>query len=312
VQCPVAVECRTTGGGDLFHGDVFGVAETNGTGTNTVVCILQVTTLFPLKSATGLDLDHVSHGGQMGAPYAHEDCGEVLGNECIRGQWQHTRHYKGKGNPRDVVDSFHTANPKGLFDTLNCACLPCCTNQQGEVNQPNGNFTGQDKFEICNKEDHRICGPQPRPAPANALIWTGLARSTPWDDEKGANSKNREYLVVRVYIEDRSEPGGGHPGGSIDPADIYSFQAWRTGVLIDKSNKPDNTVAVALRQAIAAQSCAFLDALSTGALPIGSLPPNTVNVGTNTISAVVSDRGALRNGNRQIHPATSATCIPTP
>src|SRR6185503_5635805 len=134
----------------------------------------QITTLFPLTSATGLLLEKVTHGGQLGAPYAQQDCDtNTLGNPCIRGQWQHTRHYQGQGKPRDVVDSFHSGTPKGHFDTLKCACLPCCPDEDGK-HQPNGNFLGtENHFQLCNKEDHRNCGPQPRPAPANALIWTG-------------------------------------------------------------------------------------------------------------------------------------------
>jgi len=303
VQCPQIVTCRTTGGGTLIDGFTVGQNETNGT----IVCTQQVTTLFPLVSATGLALNKVTHGGQLGAPYAQKDCGEILGNPCIRGQWQHVRHYQGKGNPRDVVDTVHTVTPKGEFDTLNCACLPCCTGAAGDVNQPNGNFFGQtNRFQLCNPEDHRICGPQPRPAPANALIWTGLGRSTPWDDEKGANAKNATWVVIRVYIEDRSEPGGGHPGGSIDPADVYVFQAWDTGIAVTKKPEAIDSVAADFRRLLARESCAFLDALQTGALPQGSLPPGTVG----GLSADINDRGPLHDGNRQIHPSTSAVCTP--
>jgi hypothetical protein len=310
------VECRTTGGGQLIQGYTVGVNATNGTGTNAVICIPQITTLFPTQSATGLLLEKITHGGQLGAPFSQSNCASTtnsLGAPCIWGQWEHQRHYQGQGHPRDVIDSFHAGNPKGLFDTLKCACLPCCPDDTNDKNGPNGNFTGHDKFEICNKEDHRVCGPQPRPAPANALIWTGLARSTPWDDVKGANAKNAQWVVVRVYIEDRSEPGGGHPGGSINPADIYSFQAWYTGVSVAKGPQKDidfDLIASDLRIALSQQSCAFLEALKTGALPIGSLPPNTVSVGGAVRPAIIWDKGPLYDGNRQIHPATSAICIP--
>jgi len=60
---------------------------------------------------------YVTHGGQVGAPVANKVCTVTeeffLGNPCIRGQWQHVRHYQGQGNPRDVIDAFHTATPKG-------------------------------------------------------------------------------------------------------------------------------------------------------------------------------------------------------
>jgi hypothetical protein len=112
-------------------------------------------------------------------------------------------------------------------------------------------------------------------------------------------------VILRVYIEDRSEPGGGHPGGSVDPADIYSFQAWKTGITVTKKPNYDN-IAPDFRRALAQDSCAFLEALSTGALAQGSLPTDTVGGAT----ADVIDKGPLYDGNRQIHPSTSATCTP--
>src|SRR5207245_1298116 len=103
-----------------------GVTDTN--------CISVHTTLFPPYSgfmtdcaATNLLIDHISHGGQLGAPFSQMDCGTVLCNPCIRGEWQHTRHYQGKGNPKDVIDmNIHSVNPQGCFDSLACACLGCC------------------------------------------------------------------------------------------------------------------------------------------------------------------------------------------
>jgi hypothetical protein len=256
------------------------------------------TTLLPLQSTEGQILVKVTHGGQLGAPYSHKDCGEILGNPCIRGQWEHNRHYQGKGNPRDTVTALHTTTPKGQFDSLNCACLPCCSD--GEL-IPATTGPGK-KFELCNPDDHKICGPMPRPAPANALIWSGIGvlKRTTDDGNKGG-----EWVILRVYIEDRSEPGGGHPGGSVNPADIYSFQAWKTGIATTK--KPNyETIAPAFRLALAQDSCAFLDALQTGALPPGTLPSDAVG----GLNADIVDKGPLEDGNRQIHPSTSATCTP--
>jgi hypothetical protein len=305
VACPVVVTCRTTGGGQL-NPDVVQAGETNGT----LHCTNIPTILFPSVNAAGLTIREITHGGQLGAPYAQKDCGEILGNPCIRGQWQHTRHWEGKGNPRDVVTSIHTATPKGQFDTLNCACLPCCTNAAGDVKQPNGNFFGTtNHFTLCNKDDHRICGPAPRPSPANALIWTGLASYTPFTDA-GPSAKQAEWIVVRVYIEDRSEPGGAHPGGASAPADIYAFQAWRTGALVSKG-KPltegeYDAIAAPFRRALGTNSCNFLQALVDQTIPQGSMPPSTVN----GLRADIIDMGPLQNGNRQIHPSTSAMCTP--
>jgi hypothetical protein len=266
-------------------------------------CIDVETTLFP-DSVNGLELDHVSHGGQLGAPFSQMDCGAILGNPCIRGQWQHTRHYKGKGNARDVIDmNFHSNTPKGVFDSLFCACLGCCTTegfQPGFV----GRLHNNQKFALCNPDDHKVCGPQPRPAPANAIIFSGVGTIKPEvDGGQGASNKAAEYVVFRVYIEDRSEPGGHFPGGAVEPSDIYCFQAWKTGIKVSK--KPDfTTVANAFRTALGAANCEFLDDLSTGALPIGTLPSPTVN----GVTADIQDCGPLDRGNHQIHPSTSATC----
>jgi hypothetical protein len=114
VSCEDVVTCRTTGGGTLYNGDT------------DQSCKTVTTTLFPLTSngtETGKPLDHISHGGQLGAPFAVDLCPETaddLGNPCIRGQWQHTRHYVGKGNPRDVISmNFHSNTPKAC---LTCTC----------------------------------------------------------------------------------------------------------------------------------------------------------------------------------------------
>jgi len=279
-----------TGGGDLYDGDV------------DQSCRPLTTTLFPLTGATGLTIDHISHGGQLGAPFSQMDCGTILGNKCIRGQWQHNRHFAGSGNKRDSFDvDFHSTTPKGVFDSLSCACLGCCDPVTGTFIPP---VIGPKihKFALCNPDDHKVCGPEPRPAPANAIIFSGLGILSPDSDGTG-NGKNAEWVVFRVYIEDRSEPGGFHPKGSVEPADIYCFQAWRTHILL--SRKPDFcAIAPAFRTCLGEANCAFLSALESGTLPIGTLPSATVCGQT----ADVNDCGALRNGNHQIHPSTSATC----
>jgi hypothetical protein len=208
----------------------------------------------------------------------------------------------GKANPREIFDmDFHSNTPKGIYDTLNCACLGCCDPATGAFIPPSQGPLIH-KFQLCNPDDHKVCGPQPRPAPANAIIFTGIGKLSPASDT-GVDQKRAEYVVFRVYIEDRSEPGGGHPGGAVEPADIYCFQAWKTGILVQR--RPDFTnVAVAFRKALQADSCEFLDDLSTGAKPIGSLPSSTVDGDP----ADVNDCGPLHDGNHQIHPSTSATC----
>lgn len=279
VICETAVTCRVTGGGVLLPE------------TTDESCITVNTTIFPTAVK-------ITHGGQLGAPFAQEDCGEVLGNPCIRGQWQHTRHYQGLGNPRDVIDmNFHSVTPKGVFDSLNCACLGCCDPETGAF------ITPITVGSLCNPDDHKVCGPQPRPAPANAIIFSGIGRLTPEDDARGPRADRSEWVIFRVYIEDRSEPGGHHPGGAVEPADIYSFTAWKTG--IKTTRKPDfSTVSPDFRHALGVANCQFLSDLQSGAKPIGSLPPTEVM----GMQADIVDQGPLSTGNQQIHPSTSATC----
>jgi len=290
VSCGEPVTCRVTGGGTLIDGTVDSS------------CIDVPTTIFPFV-VNGLTVNKITHGGQLGAPFSQMDCGAVLGNPCIRGQWEHTRHYQGKGNPRDVIDmNFHSVTPKGQFDSLSCACLGCCDPASGVFLTPTFGPLIH-KFALCNPDDHKVCGPQPRPSPANAIIFSGVGRLIPTDDIQGSGLENAEWVVFRVYIEDRSEPGGFHPKGAIEPADIYCFQAWKTGIKV--SNKPDfSTVAPEFRVALGAANCEFLAALESGALPIGSLPAPTVN----GAPAEIQDCGPLHDGNHQIHPSTSATC----
>jgi hypothetical protein len=292
VNCILPVTCRVTGGGNLYDGDV------------DQSCVPVTTVTIPRVGATGLQIEHISHGGQLGAPFSQMDCGTILGNLCIRGQWQHNRHFGGSGNKRDSFDvDFHSATPKGVFDTLSCACLGCCDPATGAFIPPSRGGLGVHKFQLCNPDDHKVCGPQPRPAPANAIIFTGVGQFSPDADNTG-KGKRAEWMVFRVYIEDRSEPGGFHPKGSVEPADIYCFQAWRVGIFVDK--KPDFcTIAPAFRRCLGADSCAFLDRLAAddGTL-IGTLPSPTVC----GMTADIQDCGAMRTGNHQIHPSTSATC----
>src|SRR5262249_38553853 len=232
------------------------------------------------------------------------DCGAILGNLCIRGQWQHNRHYAGSGNKRDEFDvDFHSTTPKGIFDSLSCACLGCCDPNTGEFIPPSKGPLIH-KFELFTADDHKVCGPEPRPAPANAIIFSGVGQIAPADNN-GVNGKAAEWVVFRVYIEDRSEPGGGHPGGAVEPADIYCFQAWKTGIAVSK--KPDFcSVAPDFRRCLGQANCDFLTFLEgdTDGPRIGPLPGPTVCGGT----ADINDCGALHDGNHQIHPSTSAVC----
>jgi hypothetical protein len=194
------------------------------------------------------------------------------------------RHYQGKANPQTsvVVDNFHSNTPKGIFDSLACACLPCCENPDA------GGQIGS----LCNPDDHKICGPQPRPAPANAIIFTGVGYLRTCSTSNARGPAALQPVIFRVYIEDRSEPGGQFPGGQKAPADVYCFQAWALNGQIDSGAN------IALRQALATDSCNFIQNYTQGSLPDSSL------LGT----PLINDCGALHTGNHQIHPSTAATC----
>jgi len=291
VRCAQPVTCRVTGGGQLIPGFV------------DQSCIEVATTIFPFTSPNGLTIKKITHGGQLGAPFSQMDCGTILGNPCIRGQWQHTRHYEGTANPRDVFDmNFHSQTPKGQYDSLSCACLGCCDPATGAFIPPEQGPLVH-KFQLCNPDDHKVCGPMPRPSPANAIIWSGIGKMTPTDDVRGGRAAQAEWVVFRVYIEDRSEPGGGHPGGAVEPAHIYCFQAWKTG--IKTSKKPDfSAIAASFRTALGEANCQFLEDLENGVLPIGTLPSPTVD----GVTADIQDCGPMHDGNHQIHPSTGATC----
>jgi hypothetical protein len=288
VDCQQPATCRVTGGGVLTPG----VSYT----TTCPVPITETTMLSGTLCNNTPTVVQVTHGGQLGAPYAQQDCGDILGDPCIRGQWQHVRHYQGKGSPRSevTVDTIHTTNPKGTFDLLKCACLPCC---ELGVTGASPSTLGT----LCNPDDHKICGPEPRPAPANAIIFSGVAmlRSCV---SSGNNGKGSEIPVVfMVYIEDRSEPGGLHPKGSVNPPDVYCFQAWAI-----QGNNFNSGDAQALRQAVAQAGCAYISNHAEGAMP-----PSTVTVGNTTATSFIDDCGPLDRGNHQIHPSTSATCNAT-
>jgi hypothetical protein len=291
VICQIPETCRVTGGGVLLPDEVeSGDCSPTAEGGN-----WSITTEVHGPVCNTVDAVKITHGGQLGAPYARTTCGPValnpLGDPCIRGQWEHVRHYQGKANPKSYVevDNFHSHTPKGVFDSLQCACLPCCENPEAGGKQGN----------LCNPDDHKICGPMPRPAPANAIIFSGVGylRTCAAANQKGKGGS--EPVLFRVYIEDRSEPGGQHPKGGKKPADVYCFQAWSLNTLVgNSSGKIDSDAAIAFRQQLADDNCAFIKSYVQGKLPNANLLGEPL----------INDCGALHTGNQQIHPSTSAVC----
>jgi hypothetical protein len=258
----------------------------------------------------------VTHGGQVGAPVGERTC-EIdtslpdwrLGNPCIHGRWTHVRHEKGglRGN-------FHAR----YFDTLDCACLATnlsssCQYQAGQFGEPTK------KHEVCNP-DNKVTGPEPRPAPANKIAFTGIGD---WACPNG--NRGPRTCLFRVDIEDRSEPGGSHPKGQTSPADRYRIRIWiLTPAELAQLRTGDGLLA--MRNAIAA--CNGIDYLDGGAVSSNGAACDQNNCSgdictgagaTGTIAfpggaAVrrpnIDDGGELERGNHQIHP-TIKPCDPS-
>ena len=54
---------------------------------------------------SGKSIRHVTHGGQVGAPFAQQtDC--VISNPCIRGQWQHVT-FRVRHTPNYLIKDTH-------------------------------------------------------------------------------------------------------------------------------------------------------------------------------------------------------------
>ena len=189
-------------------------------------------------------VDYATHGGQVGAPVGYVTAFSPA-TSCIHGNWTHVRHKQG-GN-------LHASS----FDSLVCACLPCPENP-GAPGLVGG---------LCNPGD-RICGPEPRRAPANKICFTGVAAFALENGRRDAKA------AFRVDVEDRSEPGG-RPGPA--PPDRYRMRIW---VL---TADPDTAENLALRQAI-----------SCGA---------SVDEDISAPAPDIDDGGDTPKGNLQLHPA---------
>jgi len=257
LSCEVPAACRTTGGGRQDS---------------------------PLSCPNDDGTRYVTHGGQVGAPVGERTCvidttlpNWRLGNPCIHGRWTHVRHAKGglKGN-------FHAR----FFDTLDCACLD--TNVG-----PNGVYgPGTRIGELCNPGD-RISGPEPRKAPANKIVFTGVGD---WADPNGRRAGRA--CLFRVDLEDRSEPGGSHPGGAKDPADRYRIRIWvLTASELAALESGDGLLS--FRNAISA--CIGINVRDGVDIP-NSCGPNGVRV-FGVRPPDIDDGGELERGNHQIHPS---------
>jgi hypothetical protein len=223
---------------------------------------------------------HISHGGQVGAAYSVETPFSP-NSACISGEWQHNRHLKGNS----LVGTFHAAGNGNVhqFDSLLCACLPCAEDL-GAVGVVGG---------VCNP-NNRICGPEPRRAPANKICFSGVGDYTYTTGNKTVKA------VFRVDIEDRSE--GNSAAGSA-PRDRYRIRLWLLDPAIPGRNAdPNSPDSMALRFAASADPDQIANLATTENLKINIQPD-------------IDDGGNMTQGNHQIHPETGATCgalAPTP
>jgi hypothetical protein len=242
---------------------------------------------------------YVTHGGQVGAPFgvaSAPDCatGTGFNNPCIRGEFQHVRHIK--GGLRGVFHAASNGNQHD-FDSLMCACLPCnerSTNAVYTTSNPFGGCHPDDRTYtstnavvdgLCNPGD-RICGPEPRRAPANKIAFSGVGSYTMSNGRKTPKS-----VVFRVDLEDRGEPGGAFPRGAKAPPDRYRMRIWFI------SGDSDSASNRALRDAVAVRNPLDERVLRTLSCVGGAVPAPDID-----------DGGDLDRGNRQIHPSTGATC----
>src|SRR5438128_5408226 len=132
--------CRVTGGGTV---DACGPGD-SGCDPNTPGSCAPDSCASPALEAT--------HGGQVGAPVGVATA-FTPDSACIAGEWTHVRHIR-----PGLFGNFHARS----FDSLMCACLTCPEN-------PNMHALAG---ELCGPHD-RICGPEPRRAPANKICFSG-------------------------------------------------------------------------------------------------------------------------------------------
>src|SRR5438132_5125374 len=231
--------CRVTGGGTV---DACGPGASG--------CDPSVRGAGALDTCASPALE-ATHGGEVGSPVGAPTAFSP-DSACIAGEWQHVRHFR-----KGLRGNFHARS----FDSLMCACLPCPENPdvQGVAGA------------LCNPGD-RICGPEPRRAPANKICFSGAG-----DYALTRGRRQMRSVMFRVDVVDRGEPGGtnGPP-----PPDRYRMRIW----FVDA----DSSEGLTLRQTVA---CA---------------DPTTENITAPTPD--IDDGGDLIRGNQQIHPPLNKTC----
>src|SRR5947199_4535166 len=237
--------CRVTGGGTV---DACGPGA-SGCDPSTPGSCAPDTCASPALEAT--------HGGQVGSPVGAPTA-FAPDSACIAGEWHHVRHFR-----KGLRGNFHARS----FDSLMCACLPCPENPdvQGVAGA------------LCNPGD-RICGPEPRRAPANKICFSGAG-----DYALTRGRRQMRSVVFRVDVVDRGEPGGtnGPP-----PPDRYRMRIW----FVDA----DTAAGLSLRREVA---CANPTTENLTAVPGAGVPTPDID-----------DGGDLIRGNQQIHPPHNKPC----
>jgi hypothetical protein len=186
-----------------------------------------------------------------------------------------------------------------FFDTLHCICLgPEFCDPTCEPDATGKYQLGTTNNNVCNPNDHKIAGPQPRKAPANKIVFTGVGD---WADPNGR--REGRSVLFRVDIEDRSEPGGYHPGGAKDPADRYRIRIW---VLTDaECARLSADGLLDFRNCIAAcNGIQYRDGVFAADLQNHCGGPGTLTFpgGCPVRLPDIDDGGEMEHGNHQIHP----------
>jgi hypothetical protein len=235
---------------------------------------------------------YVTHGGQVGAPVGNSNCvvtlDNIIGNPCIHGRWTHVRHTKG-----GLEGNFHAR----YYDTLDCACLGIELSASGLWND------GISEDGRCNPGD-KISGPEPRKSPANKIVFTGVGD---WADPNGRREPRAS--LFRVDIEDRSEPGGSHPGGAKEPADRYRIRIWVLSEAEKNRLANPSDGLLDFRNCIAAcHGLKYRDGVLASDIDnnCGGAGTLTFPGGCPVRQPDIDDGGELLHGNHQIHPQIKA------
>jgi len=215
---------------------------------------------------------NLSHGGQVGAAFTVETPFSP-NNPCISGEWQHNRHLNGNS----LVGVLHASGNgnEHQFDSLLCACLPCPENP-GAIG-----VVG----ETCNPGD-RVCGPEPRRAPANKICFSGVGDYTFTQGNK---------TVKAVFRVDISDHGEGNSPANPAPLDRYRIRIWVLDPACGRNPDPNSSEAMAIRYAASADPNQIAVLATTENLKVNIQPD-------------IDDGGNMTQGNHQIHPETGATC----